>query len=336
MRANARMGVMCIPSRLFTNVENHSDLLLIQDLNVVVLRQSVPHFQWWDELCRDLRNDLRTCAHQTISQLNDVSNRMQIFHSNVELSRISKPMDSFQLCDWDDALVLRDALDGLKKQLVGSWNEDGVLLEDGGADMLQAFSQFFHSFVLEWWHHEVLVVERDVGPLLLPWWQGIHDVPWWSGLFALRSHHKHSPLRSALVGWWEGGLQEVEPVCALLDLHLFGSRQIITHDVDHHLFHKNIRSVKWMRRRDDVFCIYLNREQELVSDGILKLAAKIPHRDISMSKLHRRQVHSHRPVTSHSFDAFWCFDVVHNLVISFSKWIRKPSPSNKQAFLGGE
>ena len=170
-------GVMCIPSRLFTNVENHSDLLLIQDLNVVVLGQSVPHFQWWDELCRDLRNDLRTCAHQTISQLNNVSNRMQIFHSNVELPRNSNPMDSFQFSEWDDAFVFRDGLDGLKKMLVGSWNEDGVLLEDAGTDMLQAFSQCFHSFVLEWWHQKVLIMERDIGPFLLPWWNGICGVP---------------------------------------------------------------------------------------------------------------------------------------------------------------
>ena len=218
------MGGKCIPNSFFTNVENHSYLLLIQDLNVVVLGQSVPHFQWWDELCRDLGDDLRTCAHQTISQHNDVSNRMQISHSNVELPRISKPIVSFQLRDWDDAFVLRDGLDGLKKNLVGSWNEDSVLLEYAGTDMLQAFSQCFHSFVLEWWHQKVLIMERDIGPFLLPWWNGICGVPWQSGLFALRSHHEYSPLRFALVRWWEGRLKEVEPVCALFDLHLLGGR----------------------------------------------------------------------------------------------------------------
>ena len=86
------------------------------------------------------------------------------------------------------------------------------------------FSQSFHSFILEWWHHEVLIVEWDVGPFLLPWWHGIRDIPWQSGLFALRSHHEYSPLRFALVRWWEGRLKEVEPVCALFDLHLFGGR----------------------------------------------------------------------------------------------------------------
>ena len=238
LRANDWGALRCIPSRRFTNVENHSYLLLIQDLNVVVLGQSVSHFQWWDEFCRDLGDDLWTCAHQAFSQHNDVSYCVQVLDCDVEMLITSEPMVSFQLSYWDDALVLRDGLDGAKKFLVCLRNEDGVLLEDGRTDVFKSSGQCFHSFVLDWRHHKVLIVKWDVGPLLLPWWHGIWGFLRKSGLLTLRSDHQHSPFR-LILGWWrQRGLQEVEPVPTLLDLHLLRGRQVIAHNVDDHLFHE--------------------------------------------------------------------------------------------------
>ena len=137
-----------IPDSCLANVEDHSYLFFIQDLYIVVLGQSVSHGLGRNELCRDLGDDLWTCAHQAFSQHNNVSYCVQVLDCDVELLMTSEPMDSFQLSYWDDALVLRDGLDGPKKSLVGYWNEDGVLLEDGRTDVFKGFGQNFHSFHL--------------------------------------------------------------------------------------------------------------------------------------------------------------------------------------------
>ena len=129
-------GEVFIHSRLFANVQNYSNLFFVQDLNVIVLRQSVPHSLRRDKLSGDLRDNLGTRADLTASQQDYLSNRMQISYCNTELIVAADPMCCFQLRDWKDAFVLRDGLDGLEEYFVGFWYEDGVLLEDGCAYVL--------------------------------------------------------------------------------------------------------------------------------------------------------------------------------------------------------
>ena len=70
-----------------------------------------------------------------------------------------------------------------------------------------------------------------------------------------------------------------------------------------------------------VFSDYLNREQHLVGHSVLKLAAKVPHWDLSICQPQCWQVHSDCSVACNIFD--WRLDVVHNLQKPVSERMQK-------------